>query len=88
MTRFESAKEMYAKIGVDVEKALLYALLEPADLKALQDTGDFTSLQARQEFYKMMPLGDVWNEFLRREGKEADYLPQVKRYEAEVLSKR
>lgn len=72
----------------NVQKALLYALLEPTCLRDLQDNSDFTSLQACQELYKMMPIGDVWNEFLRREGKKANYLPEIKRYENEVLSKR
>ena len=72
----------------NVQKALLYALLEPTCLKSLQESSDFTSLQACQEFCKMMPIGDIWNEFLRREGREANYLPEIKRYEKEVLSKR
>lgn len=70
-----------------VQKALLYALLEP-DFKPLQDSCDFTSLQACQEAYKLMPLGDIWNEFLRREGVPSDYLTEVKKYEEAVLSKR
>lgn len=71
----------------NVQKALLYALLEP-EFRSLQDSSDFTSLQAKMEEYKMLPLGDVWNEFLAREGVEPDYLSAVKTYEAEVLSKR
>ena len=71
----------------NVQKALLYALLEP-DFAPLQNACDFTSLQAKQEEYKMMPLGDVWDEFLRREGVEPDYLSAVKQYEKEVLSRR
>lgn len=71
----------------NTQKALLYALLEP-DFKAMQDSCDFTSLQARMEEYKLLPIGDVWNELLEREGVEADYLSEVKKYEAEVLSKR
>lgn len=71
----------------NTQKALLYALLEP-DFKAMQDSCDFTSLQARMEEYKLLPIGDVWNELLVREGVEADYLSEVKKYEAEVLSKR
>ena len=71
----------------NLQKALLYALLEP-DFSGLQDDSDFTSLQAKMEEYKLMPVGDVWNEFLSREGIEPDYLSAVKKYEAEVLSKR
>ncbi|MBQ9977973.1 MAG: L-rhamnose isomerase [Clostridia bacterium] len=35
-----------------------------------------------------MPFGDVWEEFLRREKIESNYLNEVKTYEKEVLSKR
>ena len=71
----------------NVQKALLYALLEPK-FAPLQDESDFTSLQVMQEAYKTMPLGDIWNEFLAREGVAEDYLSEIKKYEKEVLSKR
>ena len=71
----------------NVQKALLYALLEPK-FAPLQDESDFTSLQIMQEAYKTMPLGDIWNEFLAREGVAEDYLSEIKKYEKEVLSKR
>ena len=73
----------------NLEKALLYALLEPRDyLKTLQDTCDFTSLQVKHEELKTLPLGDVWSEYLKREGVKEDYLTEIKTYEKEVLSKR
>ena len=72
----------------NVKKALLFALLQPASLKALQDASDFTSLMVCQEELKTAPFGDVWNEYLAREGVIADYLPEIKAYEADVLSKR
>ena len=73
----------------NLEKALLYALLEPnKQLKKLQDSNDFTSLQVKHEELKTLPLGDVWEEFLRREKVESDYLKVVKEYEKKVLSKR
>lgn len=71
----------------NTQKALLYALLEP-DFRALQDSCDFTSLQAKMEEYKLLPIGDVWNEFLERCAVPADYLSEVKEYEKTVLSKR
>ena len=40
------------------------------------------------ELFKMMPLGDVWNEYLRREGADGNWLAEVKKYEKEVLSER
>ena len=72
----------------NVQKALLFALLQPADLKALQEAADFTSLMVRQEELKTAPFGDVWEEFLRREIVPADYLSEVKAYEADVLKAR
>ena len=71
-----------------VQKALLYALLEPKTLKALQDANNFTELMVRQEELKTMPFGAVWEEYLRRENILQDYFAEIKRYEADVLSKR
>ncbi len=71
-----------------VQKALLYALLEPANLKKLQDDADFTSLMVAQEELKTMPFGDVWEEFLNQEQTPVDYLTEVKNYEKEVLVNR
>ena len=73
----------------NVHKALLYALLEPKDdMKKLQDEADFTSLMALQEEYKTLPFGDIWNEYLSREGLENSYIKEIKKYEKEVLEKR
>jgi len=73
----------------NVQKALLFALLQPdKQLKALQDASNFTEIMYLQEEMKSMPFGDVWNEFLAREGVVANYLTEVKKYEKEVLSKR
>ena len=72
----------------NVQKALLFALLQPACLKELQDEADMTSLMVVQEELKTAPFGDVWNEFLARQGVAADYLSEVKAYEKEVLLKR
>ena len=73
----------------NVQKSLLFALLQPNEqLKALQNENNFTDVMYISEEMKMMPIGDVWDEFLRREGVTADYLPEIKKYESEVLSKR
>ena len=72
----------------NVQKALLFALLQPADLKELQNEADFTSLMVKQEALKTAPFGDVWEEFLRREQVVSDYLPEIKAYEKDVLSAR
>ena len=73
----------------NVQKSLLFALLQPdSRLKALQDDHDFTEIMYLSEEMKTMPFGDVWEEFLSREGVPANYLTEVKKYESEVLSKR
>ncbi len=72
-----------------VEKALLYALLMPADkMRAMQDGNDFTALMVLNEELKTAPFGDIWEEYLKREKVEKDYLCVIKEYENEVLSKR
>ena len=73
----------------NVQKALLFALLQPnEELKKLQDEGNFTELMVKQEDLKVAPFGDVWDEYLKREGVTADYLTEVQAYEKDVLSKR
>lgn len=73
----------------NVQKSLLFALLQPDDkLKGLQNEGNFTEVMYLQEEMKTMPFGDIWNEFLTREGVVANYLAEIKDYEREVLSKR
>ncbi|MBO7336423.1 MAG: L-rhamnose isomerase [Lachnospiraceae bacterium] len=71
-----------------VQKALLYALLEPASFKALQDNSNFTELMVRQEELKTMPFGDVWEEYLKRENVAVDYYSEIKNYEDTVLKER
>ena len=72
-----------------MEKALLMALLTPnAQLKALQDEGNFTELMVRTEEYKMLPVYAVWKEYLSRLGVKDDYLSVIKEYEKNVLSAR
>ena len=73
----------------NVQKSLLFALLQPeAELKMLQEENNFTEIMYLQEEMKMMPVGEVWEEFLAREGVEKNYFAEVKKYESEVLSKR
>ena len=74
----------------NMQKALLNALLLPnASLKALQDEGNFTELFVMQEELKTLPLGDVWEEYLRRENVAGDnWYETVKQYEKDVLAKR
>ncbi|MBE6662623.1 MAG: L-rhamnose isomerase [Ruminococcaceae bacterium] len=73
----------------NVRKALLYALLEPsAKMKELQETNDMTALMVLSEELKTAPFGAVWEEYLKRENTESNYLDEIRRYESEVLSKR
>ncbi len=70
-----------------VQKALLYALLEPScTMKEMQNKGDMTALMVLQEEMKIAPFGDVWEEYLKRENVEKDYIPAIKEYEENVLS--
>jgi L-rhamnose isomerase len=68
-------------------KALLYALLIPhGELKALQDSGNFTKLLVLQEELKTLPFGPVWDEYLsRRNIPGDDWYGKVETYEEEVL---
>ena len=72
-----------------VEKALLFALLMPNEtMTKLQDAGRFTELMAMPEDMKTMPFGDVWDEYLKRQQVNADYVKEVLQYENEVLKER
>lgn len=72
-----------------IHKALLYALLQPdAKMKELQESAKFTQLMALSEEMKTAPFGDVWNEYLERQGLKNTYYDEIEKYEKEVLSKR
>lgn len=74
-----------------MQKALLAALCTPnAELKALQDAGNFTKLMVLQEEVKTLPLGDVWAQYCEECGVAADtsWFDEIMDYEKEVLSKR
>ena len=74
----------------NMQKSLMYALLQPNDLlKKLQDEHEYTELFVTQEELKTLPYGDVWEEYLNRQGVRGDdWFEEVKTYEKEVLSKR
>ena len=75
----------------NLQKSLLFGLLEPsAQLKKLQDEGNWTKLMVMQEELKTMPFGEIWNEYCRSCGKPEDgcWFPAIEAYEAEVQSKR
>ncbi len=71
------------------QKALLFGLLQPTELLAkLQDEDRFTELMVAQEEIKVAPLGDVWEEYLRRENVSSDYITEVLEYEKEIVKER
>ncbi len=73
------------------QKALLCAMCTPnAELKKLQDEGNFTKLMVMQEEIKTYPFGDVWAEYCRQCGVAADqsWFAEIEKYEREVLSNR
>ncbi|MDY6306359.1 MAG: L-rhamnose isomerase [Oribacterium sp.] len=75
----------------NIEKCLLSALLEPnQELKEAEDDADFTKRLMLQEEMKTLPFGDVWAEYCRRQGVPTDriWYDEVKKYEAQVTSKR
>ncbi len=75
----------------NLQKALLYALLEPHQLlKKLQDEGNWTRLMVIQEELKTMPFGEIWDEYCRvcNKPKDGQWFSEVEEYEAQVLSRR
>ena len=73
------------------QKALLMAMLTPnAQLKELQDKGNYTELMVRSEEVKTLPFGDIWNYYCECCGAPVDgeWFSKVQEYEKDVLSKR
>ena len=73
------------------QKALLLAMLTPSEhLKKLQDEGKFTELMIAQEEIKILPFGDVWNEYCKVCGVPLDneLYSVIEEYEKTVLAKR
>ncbi|MDX2081303.1 MAG: L-rhamnose isomerase [Terrimicrobiaceae bacterium] len=72
-------------------KALLAALLEPADrLRQIESDGDATARLVLFEEMKTLPLGAVWEEYCRRNNVPVGVplLDEIRSYERGVLSKR
>ena len=74
----------------NVQKALLYAMLQPDCLKELQDENNFTKLMVMQEEIKTLPFGEVWNEYCKACNAPADgeWFDEVEKYEKDILIKR
>lgn len=72
-----------------MQKALLHAMLQPyGELKQLQNENNFSKIMFLNEKFKMMPVGDVWDEYLRRQGLSEDWFDEVEKFETEVIAKR
>jgi L-rhamnose isomerase len=72
-----------------MQKALLSAILQPyAEMKKLQDEGNFTKVFYMHERVKYLPFVDVWNEYLARQGRSEDWWEEVEKFENEVIAKR
>ncbi len=70
-----------------MQKALLFALLMPHDtLKQLQDEALFGKLMVLGEELKILPFGDIWNEYLNRQDLSDSFYGEIEAYEAEVLA--
>jgi len=72
-------------------KALLAAMVEPTPrLRELERAGDFTGRLAMVEEVKTLPLGAVWEYYCLKQGVAVgpDWVGEVRRYEAQVTSKR
>ena len=72
-------------------KALLAAMLDPiADMRKQEKSGDYTSRLATLEEMKTMPFGAVWDYYCQSQDVPVGlaWLKELKKYEAEVQSKR
>jgi L-rhamnose isomerase len=72
-------------------KALLRAMLEPTEiLKATEAKGDFTTRLVMLEELKSYPFGAIWDYYCEKMGVAVreSWLPEVKKYETDVLLKR
>ena len=74
----------------NVQKALLFALLQPyAQLKKRQDEANFSEQMMLQEEMKTLPYGDVWEEYLSRNRfAGSDWFEAVRDYENKILKER
>ena len=74
----------------NVQKALLFALLQPyAQLKKMQDEANFSEQMMLQEEMKTLPYGDVWEEYLSRNRfAGSDWFEAVRDYENKILKER
>ena len=49
---------------------------------------NFTKVLYMNERVKLLPIADVWNEYLTRQGLSEDWWDEVEKFETEVIAKR
>jgi L-rhamnose isomerase len=68
------------------QKALLAAMLQPlAKIRAAEESGALWERLALMEDSKTLPMGAVWDEFLRRQDVPSDWMNEIRKYESSVL---
>ena len=75
----------------NMSKALLFALLEPAELlRNAENSGDYGTRLGIMEELKTMPFAAIWKEYCERSGVPSglSFLDEVKAYEKNITSKR
>ena len=75
----------------NTRKAMLAALLQPTDkMKELEAAGDVSARLAYKEEFKAAPFALVWDYYCAKKnaGVGLEWLDEVKKYEADVLSQR
>ena len=73
------------------QKAIMLALLSPVEkLREYEEAGQYFERLALMEEAKSKPFGAVWDYFCLQNNVPVgeDYIPEIQRYEKEVLSKR
>ena len=63
-------------------------LLPDAEMKSAQEKGDFTRLMYLQERVKMLPFGEVWEEYLAQQNLSESYYEPIMAYEKKILKER
>ena len=72
-----------------MQKSLLTALLQPyAEMKKLQDENNLTKVLYMHERVKFLPISDIWDEYLRRQGLKEDWYEEIEKFENEVIANR
>lgn len=72
-----------------IQKSLMLGLLTPwKEMIEAEEKGDFTKRLYLTERNKMLPIEDVWEEYLRSQNLSEEYYDEIKEYEDKVLSLR